>query len=63
MKSKSLKFKLITFVILSVIAAGIIITSATRNRNTNVITNKVEDKDNKNEILKNPESVGAEASN
>ena len=55
MKSKSVKFKLILFVILSVIAAGILINSAIRNGSAIDISNKVEEKGNTDPIITNPE--------
>ena len=62
MKSKSVKFKLIVFAILSVIATGIIITSAIKNSNSVVARNKGQEKDNTNTIIKKQEIVGKEAS-
>lgn len=62
MKSKSVKFKLIIFAILSIIGAGIIITNTIKNSNNIVISNKAKETDNKNETIKKQEIVGAEAS-
>jgi tetratricopeptide (TPR) repeat protein len=62
MKSKSVKFKLIIFAILSIIGAGIIITNTIKNSNNIVISDKAKETDNKNEIIKKQEIVGAEAS-
>jgi tetratricopeptide (TPR) repeat protein len=62
MKSKSVKFKLIIFAILSVIVAGIIITNTIRDSNNIVISDKTKETDNKSEIVKKQEIVGAEAS-
>ena len=55
MKSKSVKFKLIMFVILSVIAVGILITSAIRNGSAIDISDKVEEKGNTNTTINKPE--------
>lgn len=62
MKSKSVKFKLIIFAILSIIGAGIIITNTIKNSNNIVISNKAKETDNKNETIKKQEIVEAEAS-
>lgn len=55
MKSKSVKFKLIMFVILSVITVGILITSAIRNSSAIDISDKVEEKGNTNTTINKPE--------
>jgi len=55
MKSKSVKFKLVLFVILSVIAVGILITSAIRNGRAIDISNKVEEKGNTNTTINKPD--------
>lgn len=62
MKSKSVKFKLIIFVILSIIVAGIIITKVIKNSNNIVVNEKIEAKGNKDQIINKQEIVGVEAS-
>lgn len=62
MKSKSVKFKLIIFAILSIIVAGIIITKAIKNSNNIVVNDKVKATANKDEVIKKQETVGVEVS-
>jgi tetratricopeptide (TPR) repeat protein len=61
MKSKSVKFKLIIFAILSIIAIVVIITDNTVSSNI-VINDKAKETDNKNEIIRKQELVGVETS-
>ena len=63
-KSKSLKFKLITFAILSVIAAGVVVNGALKNNirsnNDIEISNKAEVKDSKTAEIKPQQLEGSE---
>ncbi|MCB2290039.1 hypothetical protein LGK97_09690 [Clostridium sp. CS001] len=62
MKSKSVKFKLIIFVVLSVMVAGIVITKATSNSKSIFINDKVKDTGNKDAVIKKQGIVESEAS-